>query len=130
MTTTADKLIGYGLRVLKGPQPLYLGIPGPGKAPVKSFAVGSITPPIDSYAQIGDKLYWTFANPGGLSYYIEHKSGGTFEPIKYRETDTTQTAANQQGTSAGGGIFDALKGLAKMLPIALGGLILYNLTKK
>jgi hypothetical protein len=89
----ASQVIGYSLRVLKDGQPLFLGVPMPGKEPVKVYQSGSITPQIDSYYQdpTTKKVYWTFQNPGGaLSYYIEHKSGKTFELVKLPTTDIIQ----------------------------------------
>lgn len=88
----ASQVIGYSLRVLKDGQPLFLGLPMPGKEPVKVYQSGSITPQIDSYYEdpTNKKVYWTFQNPGGISYYIEHKSGGTFELVKLPTTDIIQ----------------------------------------
>lgn len=129
MSKTADDFIGYGLRIIKGPQPLYLGLPATGKAPVKSFTVGQITPPIDSWVKINNKLYWTFAAPAGLSYYLEHKEPGVFQPIKYA---TTEAAQGQNAVTApkGGGLFDGLQSILKAAPVIIGGLLLFNLTRR
>jgi hypothetical protein len=127
---TANDYIGYGLRIKKGPQPLYLGLPAAGKTPVKSYAVGQITAPIDGWVQSGGKLYWSFANPAGISYYMEHKSPGYFEPTKFRETDAIQNVPVPSGGGGGAGIFDGLQSILKAAPLIIGGLILFNLTRR
>jgi hypothetical protein len=128
---TANDYIGYGLRILKGPQPMYLGIPAPGKTPVKTFAAGQITPPIDSWVESGGKLYWSFQNPGGaLSYYIEHKQPGFFKPVKYRQTDVTQNVPEPSGGATLPGVFDGMASILKAAPLIIGGLILFNLTRR